>query len=54
MMEQTYTVECHYHVVVVSCLNNEVVANASAWLNYAGYAALAGTLNVVTKWEEGI
>ena len=53
-MEQSDTIEAHNHVVVVCGLNNEVVANASTRLNYAGYAALAGTLNVITKWEEGI
>ena len=53
-MEKSYTIKCHDHIVVVGGLDNQVVADRTARLNNAGHARLAGSLDIIPEWEEGV
>lgn len=54
VMEKANACECHRDAVLVTCIDNMVIANAAACLSYVTHATLMGTLDVVTEGEEGI
>ena len=54
MVEKSDVGKCHGNVVLVSSLDNIVIADGTAGLGDEGNTALFGTLYIVTEWEESI
>ena len=54
MVEKSDTSECHCDTVFVAGHDDMVVANRAASLGNELYAALVGTLDIITEGEEGI
>ena len=54
MVEQTNTSKGHSNVVLITSVNNMVVANAATSLSNVLNATLVGSFYVVTEWEECI
>ena len=54
MMEQAHTGEGHGDTVLVTGLNHMIVAYGATCLSDVLYAALMGTLYVITEGEEGV
>ena len=54
VMEQTDTGKCHYHAVLVAGINNLIISYGAAWLCHIFYTAFMCSVNVISKWEEGI
>ena len=53
-MEQSYSSECHCHVVLVASHDNMIVPDRSARLGNVSHTALFSSLDVVTEWEESV
>ena len=54
MVEQSHSCECHGDAVLVACHDDVIVTDRAAGFSDILNAALVGTLNVVTEWEECI
>ena len=54
MVEESHSGKCHYHTVLITALDNEVVADRSAGLGDVLNAALLSALDIVAEGEEGI
>ncbi len=54
MMEKAKTRKAHYDAVLVAGLDNIVISDGAAGLSDELYAALMGSLNIVTKGEESV
>ena len=54
MVEQTDTGKCHYHAVLIAGFNDLIISYRAAGLCYIFYTALICSVNVISKWEEGI
>ena len=54
MVEKSDTCKCHGDAILVAGHDDMVVANAATSLGYELNTTLVGTLDIVTKGEEGI
>ena len=54
MVEEAHTGKRHYHTVLVSRFDNDIVTNRSAGLCYIADTALLRALDVIAEGEEGI
>ena len=51
MMEQTDTGECHYHIVLITALNHEIIADRSSRLSNISNTTFMCTFNIICKRE---
>ena len=54
MVEEAHAGKCHYHAVLISCLDNQIVADRSAGLCDIAYAALCRAVDIIREGEECI
>ena len=54
MMEEANVSKRHGDAVLIACIDNIIVTDATACFCNVFYTTLVSTLDVVTEWEEGI
>lgn len=54
MMEEANVSKRHGDAVLIACIDNIIVTDATACFCYVFYTTLVSTLDVVTEWEESI
>ena len=54
MVEQSDTGKCHYHIILVTAIDDCIITNGAAGLSNILYAALSGSLDIIEEREECI